>query len=408
MKNKNSFLSRPKSILFLLFLLNLMNYADRYIFSALSPAIKKDLNLTDTELGILGSAFIVSYLCVAPLFGYLGDNGSRSRLMAFGASLWSIATSWTGFAQSFSGQLLTRLFVGAGESSYTVISPGFLSDLFPQNQRGRVFAIYSGAISIGSALGFLLGGILEAHIGWKKSFFVVGLPGLFLALLVFKIKDPVKREVQNKMGFDKILKTTQELFSQKSYLLSVLGYAAYTFVVGGMSFWMPSYIVRYFDVSLEKANLSFGALTVVGGFLGTLIGGFWSDYLEKKKAHSYLKVSVFSLLLAVPIFIFLLQAQTYNAFCIILFFLELALFVSLSPIDAAVMSIVKPEMRSLAMAWDVFLIHFLGDGISRIMIGHFSDQSDLKSAIWICPAVLALAAIVWSWALRVIHEPKSS
>jgi MFS family permease/glycerophosphoryl diester phosphodiesterase len=395
--------------LILLTSINLLNYIDRYIFSALLPAIKKDLGFSDTELGLLGSGFILAYLFIAPLFGFFGDRGGRSKLMAFGVTVWSAATAFSGICMTFTGQMLTRISVGVGESAYTVIAPSVITDYFPKASRGRIFAIYSGAIPVGSALGYILGGFLEPRWGWKHSFFVVGVPGILIAILLIFLKDPTRGQseeasVQSGPALN-LRDTYKSLLGNGGFLYTVLGYAAYTFVVGGMAFWMPMYIVRYFDISLEKGNLIFGGVTVVGGFIGTMLGGWWSDRIERKSGNGYLKVCFISMLFAVPLFAFTMQLHDFKHFAISLFFMEIALFLGMSPLDAACMSYVRPGLRATAMAVEVFLIHFLGDGISRALMGYISDSSDLRTAIAFLPSVLVLAAILWAVGVVFYWQP---
>lgn len=388
-------------VLFVLTGINLLNYIDRYIFSALLPAIKADLGFTDTELGLLGSAFILAYLFISPVFGFFGDRGSRSRLMAAGVALWSGATAFSGIATSFLGQFVTRVAVGVGESAYSVIAPSSIADYFSRSSRGKIFAIYSGAIPVGSALGYVLGGFLEPRVGWQKSFFVVGIPGIMLAALLFFLRDPKRGQQDVGADEDEIrcgdpLKLVyKSLFTNGGFLSTVLGYAAYTFVVGGMAFWMPTYIVRYFDVSLEKGNLVFGGITVAGGFIGTLLGGWLADRIEKRSGNGYLKVAVASMIVAVPLFWLTLQMREFSFFAGVLFVMEIALFLCISPLDAAVLNFVRPQYRSTAMALNIFLIHLLGDGISRVLMGAVSDASDLRTAIGYLPWVLALAGLIW-------------
>lgn len=395
--------------LFALTGINLLNYIDRYIFSALLPAIKADLKFTDTELGILGSAFLLAYVFASPLFGLFGDRGGRSRLMAMGVSIWSVATAFSGITTTFMGQLITRATVGFGESAYSVIAPSTIADYFSKNSRGKVFSIYSGAIPIGSALGYVIGGWLEPRVGWQKSFFVVGIPGILLAVLLFFLPDPPRggseESIRNNnnhtdhetqaAGIAGLKKVYASLFTNGGFLCTVLGYAAYTFVVGGMAFWMPSYLVREFNVSLEKANLQFGMVTVVGGFFGVLIGGFFSDKMENRSGNGFLKMSVISMLLSVPLFWYVLGLKDYDQFMIALFALEVALFMCISPLDAAVISYVRPSWRATAMALNVFLIHVLGDGISRTLMGVVSDSSGLGAAIGILPWALIVAGVFW-------------
>ena len=148
--------------------INLLNYIDRYIFSALLPPIQKELGFTDTDAGILGSAFLFAYVIASPLFGYLGDRSRRPRIMAGGIAIWSAATAFSGLATTFLGQFVTRAAVGFGESAYSVIAPTTIGDYFSKKSRGKVFAIYSGAIPVGSALGYVMAGILEPAVGWQK------------------------------------------------------------------------------------------------------------------------------------------------------------------------------------------------------------------------------------------------
>jgi len=405
--------------------INLLNYIDRYIFSALLPAIKADLHFSDTELGLLGSGFLFAYMFASPLFGMLGDRRGRNHLMASGVGIWSIATAFSGLTTTFLGQMLTRVAVGFGESAYSVIAPSTIADYFSKKSRGKVFAIYSGAIPVGSALGYVIGGFLEPRLGWHKSFFVVGVPGLALAGLLYLIPDPVRGSSEEEgeaaagtpQDTHALKEVYRSLFTNGGFLFTVLGYAAYTFVVGGMAFWMPSYLVRYFNVSLEKANVQFGSLTVVGGFVGTIIGGYWADWIERRSGNGYLKVSLWSMLFAAPLFVYALTVTDYQTFMISLFVLEVALFLCISPLDAAVIGYVRPAWRSTAMALNVFLIHLLGDGISRTVMGVVSDSSDLREAIGILPWALVVAGVLWligfvvywqpvHWPARAFHLPR--
>lgn len=402
--------------LFVLTGINLLNYIDRYIFSALLPAIKKDLGFTDTELGILGSAFLFAYTFASPVFGLLGDKGRRSRLMSYGVGIWSVATAFSGLTTTFLGQFVTRAFVGLGESAYSVIAPSSIADYFSKASRGKVFAVYSGAIPVGSALGYVMGGWLEPHFGWQKSFFVVGVPGLLLALILFFLPDPKRgsaeeldgnfdQSAHEKDGERSLVGVYRALLENGGFLTTVLGYAAYTFVVGGLAFWMPSYLVRYFDVSLEKANVQFGTLTVAGGFVGTLIGGAWSDWEEKTSGNGFLKISFYSMILSAPLFWYALSIRDYSQFMVALFLLEVALFLCISPLDAAVVSYVRPAWRSTSMALNVFLIHVLGDGVSRTLMGIVSDRSELRDAIGILPWALLVAGVFWAVGFILYWQP---
>ncbi|HEX7578656.1 MAG TPA: MFS transporter, partial [Thermoanaerobaculia bacterium] len=230
--------------------INLFNYLDRWVVASLVESLKKsDLALNDFQLGLLATGFIVVYTLTAPLFGILGDRGSRPRLLALGVGLWSVATALAGRAQGFVSLFLARSAVGIGEAAYGTISPGLLADYFPKSRRGRVFAVFFVAIPVGSALGYVVGGLVDHRWGWRAAFYVAGLPGLLLALTALTLPDP-PRGSQDEEGIvpegppPSTRKVYRDLFRNTPYLLTVLGYAAYTFAIGGLAFWAPAFLER--------------------------------------------------------------------------------------------------------------------------------------------------------------------
>src|SRR5436190_7226164 len=173
-------------------ILNFLNYIDRYIIAAVLPRMRSELSLTNTQAGLLATAFLVAYFITSPIFGVLGDRVSRTRLMAVGVGAWSLATAATGIMRNFSQLMMARSFVGVGEAAYATISPALLSDYFPRSKRGRAFAVFYVAIPVGAAVGYLLGGLIEPALGWRAAFYVVGLPGIVVALLALTAPDPVR------------------------------------------------------------------------------------------------------------------------------------------------------------------------------------------------------------------------
>src|ERR1044071_2328822 len=172
-------------------LINFLNYVDRWIIAALPEWIRKsELHLNDTQLGLIGSGFIIVYMVTSPLFGTLGDRRSRPPLIALGVMIWSIATTLAGFARGFASLFVARSTVGVGEAAYGTIAPALLADSFPIERRGRVLSVFFAAIPIGSAAGYILGGLVDQHYGWRAAFWIAGAPGLLLALLVLVVKDP--------------------------------------------------------------------------------------------------------------------------------------------------------------------------------------------------------------------------
>src|SRR5205085_10263015 len=170
---------------------NLRNYVDRWIVAAPAESMKHpELRLSDAQLGSLMTGFLVVYTATAPLFGSLGDTRARPRLLGLGVAIWSVATALAGFARSFAALFLARAAVGIGEAAYGTISPALLADYYPRERRGRVLAVFFAAIPVGSALGYIVGGLADRYLGWRSAFFVAGVPGLVLAALVLGLYDP--------------------------------------------------------------------------------------------------------------------------------------------------------------------------------------------------------------------------
>src|ERR1051326_8997537 len=312
-------------------LLNFLNYIDRFILAAVLPRVKTEFVLTDFQLGLLANAFLVAYFVTSPVFGILGDRSSRPRLMGIGVGVWSIATTAAGMTRNFVQLLIARAWVGIGEAAYSTISPALLSDYFPRSQRGRAFAIFYVAIPVGAASGFLLGGALERAFGWRVAFYAVGLPGVVLALTASRLPDPIRgsaelspigarsaspigrslntrsasptgRSLNRGQGEGLSLRVTLlSLLRNPAYLGTVLGYAAYTFAVSGLGFFMPTYLERVRGIELSRADFVVGSVTVIGGLCGTFAGGYLGDWISSKiKAGQLWICAVFSLAGIVP------------------------------------------------------------------------------------------------------------
>src|SRR5215470_5656508 len=217
-------------------LLNFLNYIDRYILAAVLPRMQSELSLTNTQAGLLATAFLFAYFITSPIFGALGDRLSRTRLMAVGVSAWSVATAATGIMRGFVQLMIARSCVEVGEAAYATISPALLSDYFPRSQRGRAFAIFYVAIPVGAAVGYLAGGLIEPVLGWRAAFYVVGLPGILMACLALTISDPVRGATEDSAPAtpDSISRTLLGFSRNFAYSGTVLGYAAYTFAVSGL------------------------------------------------------------------------------------------------------------------------------------------------------------------------------
>jgi MFS family permease len=394
----NARISGASSALALVTLLNSVNYIDRFILAAVLPRVKVELDLTDFQLGLLANAFLVAYFLTSPLFGRLGDRGSRPRLLAAGVACWSVATASAGLARNFVQLALARATVGVGEAAYATISPALLADYFEPARRGRVFAIFYAAIPLGAALGFLLGGVLERAFGWRAAFYFVGLPGLLLAILALRLHDPPRgaRDDEVTESNESVVDTLRALAQNGPYVGTVLGYAAYTFALGGLAVWMPTYLERVRGLELARADLLVGVVTAVAGLGGTFVGGAIGDSLSLRIRHGHLWVSGIATLAAIGPAWLSLSAASPLVYQTSFFIAEFLLFVSTGPVNVVIVSAVAAHRRAMAMAVSIFAIHAIGDAISPPIIGKLADLRGLERAVLIVPIAVALAGGIWT------------
>ena len=397
-------------------ILNFLNYIDRFILAAVLPRVKSELVLTDFQLGLLANVFLVTYFVTSPLFGALGDRLSRPRLMSAGVTAWSIATAAAGFTADFVQLLIARAWVGIGEAAYATISPALLSDYFPRSQRGRAFAVFYVAIPVGSAAGFLLGGTLERAFGWRAAFYAVGLPGIVLALLALRVPDPVRGATEEPSSLGRgrrdsqradapgegfSTRTLSDLFRNKAYVGTVLGYAAYTFALGGLAFFMPTYFERVRGLELARADFIVGGVTVLAGLSGTFLGGYLGDWMAARVQSGQLWLSGLSSIAAViPAWLALTVASS-PTYIVWFFLAEFLLFLSTGPINVMIVSVVPADARARAMAVSIFTIHLFGDAISPPIIGWLADTHGLARAVLIVPVAIAISGFVWTATARI-------
>jgi MFS transporter, Spinster family, sphingosine-1-phosphate transporter len=397
--------------LFVLTLVNTFNYLDRQVLAALFESLKQPeklgLGLSDAQLGLLATAFLLVYMLTSPIFGTLGDRGNRPRLIGIGVAVWSVATALGGFAFNFASLFAARSAVGVGEAAYGSVSPALLADYFPLEKRGRVFAIFFAAIPIGSAAGYMLGGLVDHYYGWRAAFFVAGVPGLLLAWMTSRLFDPPRgaqdgaaapgAHGHGSMG-KQALVAYWELLHNVPYVLTVLGYAAYTFGLGALAVWMPAFLEREKGMPRTDATFQFGAIIVVTGFLGTFVGGWLGDRLLKRFRESYLWVSGFSMLLAVPLTWLAFTARERPVYMAAIVVAEVLVFVSTGPVNSAIVNVVEPDRRATAVALSILAIHLLGDVPSPPLIGFVSDKTSLSHAMLILPFAFAASGLIWVFA----------
>lgn len=391
----------------LLLAINLFNYIDRYILAAVEPLIADHFfSATDetamAKTGALATAFLVSYMVLAPLFGWLADRFSRWLLIAAGVAVWSLASGWSGMAGTFSVLVLTRVFVGVGEAAYGPAAPTIISDHYPVEKRGRMLSFFYVAIPVGSAIGYAFGGGVAQHFNsWRWPFYLVTIPGLVLAGLCLLMRDP--RGVRAKAAEHKppiTLHDVLALFRIRSYVFNTAAMTAMTFAIGGISFWLPRYLFkdRAADFgghpSLGQINMIFGGITVVAGLLATLGGGWAGDRLRARFPSSYFLVSGGAMLLAFPFTLLMLHTPFPLAW-VFVFLAIFFLFFNTGPANAALANVTPPATRATAFALNILVIHALGDAISPPLIGWIAGKTSMNTAFLTVSAMMVAASALW-------------
>lgn len=394
--------------LFVLTAINLLNYLDRYVVPPIVPDLEGAMGLSDTQIGWLVPAFMLVYMVTAPVFGAWGDRGSRTRPIALGVFLWSLATVLSGFARSYPQLLAARALVGVGEAAYVAIAPALLADCFSPQRRGRVYSVLNMAIPVGAALGYVVGGLISHYYGWRAVFFVAGAPGLALAAAMLRLPDP-PRGVQDPPASTARgarpaagpVAVYLGLLRRGPFMLVVLGYAAYTFALGGLALWMPTFLERVRGVPAVQATTGFGAIVIVTGFLGTFAGGWLGDYCLRYSRQAYLWFAGVVTLLAAPCALVALSAAAPAIYYPAIVLAELLLFMSTGPINAAIVGSVSPLERASAVALSMFAIHLLGDVPSPPLIGYLSVAGSLARAVLLVPLAITIGGVIWLGAARV-------
>ena len=392
----------------LLTAINLLNYLDRYVVAPLTTDLRREMGLSDTQIGWLLPVFILTFMVAAPLFGAWGDRGSRTRPIALGIAIWSVATIVSGLAHGYPHLLAARAIVGIGEAALVAIAPALLADLFPPAGRARVYAIFNMAIPVGAALGYVVGGQVGEHFGWRAAFFVAGVPGIALAVAALWLPDP-PRGIQDggaapgARPAQGSLAVYLDLLRRGRYMLLVLGYAAYTFGLGGLAAWMPAFLERVRGVPKASAATNFGLIVVATGIIGTVVGGWLADYLLKYSRQAYLWLSGVATLLAAPFAFLALTTASSGVYLPAIIIAELLMFMSTGPLNAALVNVVSPLERASAAALTIFVIHLLGDVPSPVLIGYLSDHwgaspgspAALAHAVLVVPVAVFVSGVIW-------------
>jgi len=394
-----------------LLIINILNYADRYVLSAVLPQIKHEFNMTDFQGGLLISSFLIVYAVATLPIGVWADRGIRKNIIALCVGIWSVATTFAGFTRNLFQLFSMRSILGIGEAGYAPASLSLLGDFFSKTHRGRVLSFWSIGTLLGAAIGVALGGRVADTLGWRWAFYIVGIPGLIAAFLAWRMKEPERGVFDSEEGevgeytadtavaHGTIEKnfwgTARKLFKIPTYwvLLGALTFSFFT--IGGTSFWLTTYLTRAFSLSLTEAGSISGSVLIVSGLTGTVVGGWLADFLQRRRPEGRMITSVIGFLIGAPLVLLALSIHTLPLFVGVFVVAAISLNFCTGSLNAVIQDVIAPNMRATAVGLALLLAHLLGDAAAPTVIGLISDRTSLGVALLVtAPIFLFLAGLV--------------
>jgi MFS family permease len=391
-------------VLGVLFCVNVLNLIDRQVVYILFPLLKEDLQFTDTQLGALGALpFALFYSLMGIPLGWLADRWYRVRLITIGLTVWSGLTMLSGMARGFWSLFAVRVGVGIGESSCAPAAQTILSDYFPPAKRSTILAAFNCGVPIGHGLGLFLGGYIAQHWGWRWAFYMLGIPGLLLAFMVARLREPIRGQMEDtprpltttpsSHGLKQLWQTIREKPSLRWHFaaMALIGFSA-----NGPAVWLPAFLVRVRGMSVETAGEVTGLSAVAAGLIGAFLGGILADRWMARRKNARMFILVVRSFLVIP---FLFGMFFVDSPWLLIPLIVVGSCVSVvwfGPASAVVHDLVAPEMRAIAVAVYVLVIN-LAAGISPILIGKVTDLSGdplfLQYALLIAPVGDFLAGL---------------
>lgn len=413
-KNSENVTAYAWYALILLAIVYAFNFLDRSLIYILFTPIKKEMALSDLQLALLGTtSFVIFYTLLGIPFGRLADKVVRKNLIAAGLAVWSIFSGLTGYAEGFWGIFFCRVMVGVGEATLGPAALSLLSDYFPVRMRASVQAIYSAGIPIGGGLAFFLGGWIGGSMGWRWAFYLLGFPGLVLALLVFLLKEPPRGQTEKNV----VLYQTgdwKRLLKSPALRFHHLGYAVFALSAYSLNIWGPSFFSRVHGLDLKTIGTLAGILSVVGGVPGTIIGGYTSDLFRKKGRGGRMLFTSLGAVSCIPLWLVLLYSNNILLLLLANILLLGVALIWLGPAAADVHDIAGPQLRGLAIGIYFFVVNIIGYGFGPPLIGKINDlfgvaqdPNQMRYSLLICPLACVIGAIFLYLGSRSMEKEKS-
>jgi MFS family permease len=388
------------------------NFIDRIVLGILVAPIKAELHLTDTQLGFLGgTAFALFYTALGIPVGRLADRMNRVWIMTAALACWSAFTAATGLAHGFMSIFVARLGVGVGEAGGVAPAYSLISDYFSPASRSRALAFYSVGIPLGSALGYFFGGYLATAFNWRAAFLLLGLVGMLLVpLLLATIREPLRGAhdpVQPVARVPSLREVWTHLAAKSSFWLLSFGAACGSIMGYGLLFWLPSFFMRSYGMTVLQVSHFLGALLLLGGIPGIALGGYLADRYGLRNPRVYALLPAIAFLSIFPCYA-IGTSLSMGKWAFLFFLIPSALqLVWLGPVITAIQQLVPATMRAVASAIFLFINNLLGLGLGALLLGFASDQlaahfgaASLRYAILGGTSFYLIAAILFFFASK--------
>jgi MFS family permease len=371
---------RASYYLFLLFLANLLNIADRALLGIVVDPVKADLRLSDTEMSLVsGSAFVLFNLAVGLFIAHWVDRGNRKLILALGVSLWSGATALTGVAQGFYSLATTRVLVGVGEATAFPVAISMIADLFAAERRPRAISIFQSSTFVGLVLGSILAGRLAAAYGWRAMFLMCGLAGfLLVVLLIVTLYEPDRNRgavAQRVTPTLTALQSVARLMRISGFTALSLGTAFATMAVSVLPVWAPAFLLRSHNVDLAAVGALIGPAVGLGGIAGTVVSGAIASSLVRKRGSEVygLLVPMVAVPLAAPFFVVFTFAPSLTVTMAAAAVMNFLLAMTLGPCIAVAIGIAPPTMRAVSSTCVLLVSGIVGGALAPVIVGGVSD-----------------------------------
>ena len=421
--------SKSTYVLWVLFGINMMNFFDRQILAAVTEPIRKEWGLNDSALGWLNTAFVLLYAAVGVPLGRLSDRWLRTRILAIGVTVWSLFTAASGLAWNYWSLFVVRLGVGVGEASCAPAANSLIGDLFPPQKRARAISMFMLGLPIGIFSSNLLSGIIAKQYGWRVTFFIACIPGLILAVLALRIREPHRGGAEE----HKIVGQQQEgspywrVLRIPTIWWIILSGALHNFNAYAVNAFLPAFLGRYHGMDLRQANTIAAIVLGAVGVVGLLGGGWAADKFRQTRPNGRMLLATASMFVSTPLVYLALDRPKGDlvGFMLLMGFGWMLIYVYYATVYAAIQDVVEPGLRATAMALYFFAMYVLGGSFGTSILGMLSDHyarqamsaagatamteafraEGLHNAFYVVPVVsLILAAVLYAGSRTVAKD----